>query len=71
MRAARREGLLALGIRDRRFGWPLEMVVRADAAGWTIVERDVRFRPRIGRSKVTGTARGTALAMLDMARVRA
>jgi glycosyltransferase involved in cell wall biosynthesis len=70
MRAARREGLLALGIRDRRFGWPLEMVVRADAAGWTIAEREVRYRPRIGRSKVTGTARGTALAMLDMARVR-
>ena len=34
MRAARREPLLALGLRDRRFGWPLEMVVRAAAAGW-------------------------------------
>ena len=33
MRAARREPLLALGIRDRRFGWPLEMVLRAAAAG--------------------------------------
>ena len=47
------------------------MVVRAAAAGWRIAEEDVRYRPRIGRSKVTGTVRGTALAMLDMARVRA
>jgi glycosyltransferase involved in cell wall biosynthesis len=71
MRAARRDELLDLGIRDRRFGGPLEMVVRAAAAGWRIAEEDVRYRPRIGRSKVTGTVRGTALAMLDMARVRA
>ena len=34
MRAARREPLLSLEIRDRRFVWPLEMVVRAAAAGW-------------------------------------
>ncbi len=71
MRAARREDLLELGIRDRRFGWPLEMVVRAAAAGWRIAETNVSYRPRIGRSKVTGTLRGTALAVLDMARVRA
>ena len=38
MRAARREALLALGIADRRFGWPLEMVLRAAAAGWRIDE---------------------------------
>ena len=38
MRAARREALLALGIQDRRFGWPLEMVLRAGAAGWRIEE---------------------------------
>jgi glycosyltransferase involved in cell wall biosynthesis len=70
MRAARRDGLLALGIRDRRFGWPLEMVVRAAAAGWRVSEAQVGYRPRIGRSKVSGSARGTALAILDMARVR-
>ncbi len=33
MRVARRAALLDLGIRDRRFGWPLEMVIRAAAAG--------------------------------------
>ena len=47
--------LLELGIADRRFGWPLEMVLRAAAAGWRIDEVAVRYRPRVGRSKVTGT----------------
>jgi glycosyltransferase involved in cell wall biosynthesis len=69
MRASRREPLLGLGIRDRRFGWPLEMVVRATDAGWTIREVAVGYRPRSGRSKVTGTARGTARAVRDMAAV--
>lgn len=66
MRAARREALLGLGLRDRRFGWPLEMVLRAGTAGWTIAEVPVPYRPREGRSKVTGTVRGTARAIRDM-----
>ena len=69
MRAAQREALLALGIEDRRFGWPLEMVLRAAAAGWVIDEVPVRYRRRAGRSKVTGTVRGTARAVRDMALV--
>jgi glycosyltransferase involved in cell wall biosynthesis len=69
LRAARRDDLTALGITDRRFGWPLEMVVRAAAAGWRIVEVPVTYHPRIGRSKVTGTATGTARAVRDMAAV--
>jgi glycosyltransferase involved in cell wall biosynthesis len=68
MRAARRESLRSLGIRDRRFGWPLEMVLRAAARGWRIEEVDVSYRSRVGRSKVTGTMRGSALAAADMAR---
>jgi glycosyltransferase involved in cell wall biosynthesis len=71
MRAARRIALLDLGIADRRFGWPLEMVLRAAAAGWRIDEVAVTYRPRVGRSKVTGTVRGTARAVSDMARVLA
>ena len=71
MRAARRTALLDLGLRDRRFGWPLEMVVRAAAAGWRIEERPVAYRPRVGRSKVTGTVRGTARAVRDMRKVLA
>ena len=69
MRAARTEPLLALGIADRRFGWPLEMVLRAVGAGWTVREVPVRHHPRRGRSKVTGTVRGTARAVRDMAAV--
>jgi glycosyltransferase involved in cell wall biosynthesis len=67
MRAARRDGLLDLGIADRRFGWPLEMVLKALAAGWAVEEVDVAYRARAGRSKVTGTVRGTARAVRDMA----
>ncbi|HEX6238728.1 MAG TPA: glycosyltransferase [Acidimicrobiales bacterium] len=69
MRAAPRIDLLELGIEDRRFGWPLEMVLRAAAAGWRIAEAPVRYAPRVGRSKVTGTVRGTARAARDMRRV--
>ncbi len=66
MRAARRAALLDLGIADRRFGWPLEMVVRAHMAGWRIDEVEVPYRPRTGRSKVTGTVRGTVRTLRDM-----
>jgi glycosyltransferase involved in cell wall biosynthesis len=69
MRAARREALVALGLRDRRFGWPLEMVLRAADAGWRIEELPVPYRARAGRSKVTGTVLGTVRATRDMARL--
>jgi glycosyltransferase involved in cell wall biosynthesis len=71
MRAARRDSLVALGIEDRRFGWPLEMVLRAAVAGWRIEELPIPYRPRTGRSKVTGTVLGTARATRDMARLLA
>ncbi len=67
MRAARRAGLLELDLADRRSGWPLEMVLRAYRAGWRIDERPVPYQPRTGRSKVTGTMRGTLQAVGDMA----
>ena len=69
MRAARRDALLGLDLRDRRFGWPLEMVVRAARAGWRIHEVPVSYGPRVGRSKVTGTVRGSIRAARDMVRV--
>jgi hypothetical protein len=69
MRAARRQDLLELGLVDRRFGWPLEMVLRAAAAGWRVEEVSVPYRPREGRSKVTGTVRGTARAIQDMSAI--
>ena len=69
MRACRREDLRALALRDRRFGYPLEMVTRGAAAGWRVVEVDVDYLPRTGRSKVTGTPLGTARTVRDMRRV--
>jgi glycosyltransferase A (GT-A) superfamily protein (DUF2064 family) len=66
MRAARREALLALGLADRRSGYPLEMVLAAHGSGWRIAEAEVDYRPRAGRSKVTGTVRGTLRAIQDM-----
>jgi glycosyltransferase involved in cell wall biosynthesis len=69
MRAACRRALLQLGVRDRGSGWPLEMVLAAAAAGWRVSEVEVGYRARTGTSKVTGTVRGTARAVHDMARV--
>jgi glycosyltransferase involved in cell wall biosynthesis len=71
MRAARREDLLTLNLTDRRFGYPLEMVVRAAEAGWRIAETAVPYYPREGKSKVTGTVRGTVRTITDMRRVLA
>ncbi len=66
MRVARREPLLALGVTDRRTGYPVELMVRAAEAGWTVVERDVPYRPRTGgKSKVSGSLRGSVHAGLD------
>jgi glycosyltransferase involved in cell wall biosynthesis len=69
MRAALREPLLSLAIQDRRFGWPLEMVLRAASAGWRVGSVPVGYAARSGRSKVTGTFLGTARAIRDMSRV--
>ncbi|HWH29819.1 MAG TPA: glycosyltransferase family 2 protein [Mycobacteriales bacterium] len=69
MRACRRDDLRGLGLRDRRFGYPLEMVTAASRAGWRIAEVDVDYLPRTGRSKVTGTPLGTARTVRDMRRV--
>ncbi|MGW2559328.1 glycosyltransferase family 2 protein [Streptomyces sp. NPDC001514] len=66
LRAARRKDLLGLDLTDRRSGYPLQMVVRAADAGWSVTEVDVPYLPRSGKSKVTGTWRGTWQAVHDM-----
>ncbi|HEX3812278.1 MAG TPA: glycosyltransferase family 2 protein [Mycobacteriales bacterium] len=73
MRAGRRETLLQLKIADRRFGYPLEMVLKGAAAQWRIEEVDVDYYPRPpgSRSKVTGSVRGTLRAVRDMRAVLA
>ena len=70
MRAARRTDLLALDLVDRRFGYPLEMVVKAAQARWRVAEVDIAYAPRAGgNSKVTGTVRGSVRAIRDMSGV--
>jgi hypothetical protein len=71
VRACRREDLLGLGVADRAFGYPLELLLKATAAGWRVVELDVAYRPRAAgtRSKVSGSVRGTMRAVRDMAAV--
>ena len=69
-RAIRRDRLLALGMTDLGSGWPLEMIGRAGAVGLRVAEVPVRYRPRAGgRSKVSGSVRGTVRAVTAMAAV--
>lgn len=65
LRVARRRELLALDVADRRCGYPVETVVRAAAAGWRIAQCDVPYGTRLGRSKVSGTLRGSLQAVRD------
>lgn len=68
VRVSRRIPLLDLDVQDRRFGYPIELLARAAAAGWRVGETDVRYAPRsAGRSKVTGSLAGTARALRDFA----
>ncbi|MFC4066210.1 glycosyltransferase family 2 protein [Actinoplanes subglobosus] len=73
IRAVRRDDLLGLGLRDRRFGYPLELLIAAGRARWRVVEVDVDYHPRAAgtRSKVTGTVLGTLRAIHDMGAVLA
>jgi glycosyltransferase involved in cell wall biosynthesis len=65
-RAIRREKLLALEMRQMTYGWPVEMVVRAARHGYRITGVPVRYRRRIGVSKVGGTLRGSLKAGYHM-----
>ncbi|TQL67835.1 glycosyl transferase family 2 [Nocardioides albertanoniae] len=71
MRAARREALLALGVEDRRSGYPVELLDRAARAGWRVHEEPVDYHPRAAgtRSKVSGSVRGSLTAAYDFWRV--
>lgn len=71
MRVCRRQALLDLGVADRRFGYPVELLQRVTDAGWRVHERDVAYHPRAEgtRSKVSGSVRGTVRAARDFAQV--
>ena len=62
-RAVKREALDRLELRDRRFGWMLEMQVRALEEGFRVKEVEVPYRRRAhGVSKISGTVSGVARA---------
>jgi len=61
-RAIRVSALEHLAMRDRDFGWTIEMQLKARAARLRVVEVPVRYRARVGKSKITGTLSGTLRA---------
>ncbi len=61
-RAIRRGALEKLEMQDRNYGWTVEMQIKALQAGLRVVEVPMRYRMRIGRSKISGTLKGTLLA---------
>jgi glycosyltransferase involved in cell wall biosynthesis len=61
-RAIRWQALLDLNMQDTNFGWTVEMQVKAAKKKLHCLEIPVRYRPRIGVSKISGTVRGTILA---------
>ena len=71
MRVCRRQALLDLGLRDRRFGYPVELLQAVTRAGWRLSEHDVDYHPRSAgtRSKVSGSVIGSARAARDFAKV--
>ncbi len=58
-RAARADLVRALDLRETGYGWAVELILRGALAGARIVEAPVSYHPRIGRSKITGTIRGS------------
>ena len=61
-RAIRYADLLALNMQDKTFGWTVEMQLKAAKHGIAVCEVPVRYRKRIGTSKITGTFTGTLKA---------
>ena len=61
-RAITRAGLDRLDMQDRDYGWTVEMQIKAALQGLRVVEVPVDYRPRIGRSKVSGTLGGSVRA---------
>lgn len=71
MRVCGRADLIGLAVDDRRFGYPVELMRKAVAAGWRITEHDVAYHPRaVGtKSKVSGSVVGTIRTARDFAGV--
>lgn len=65
-RAIRAETLRHLNMQDRNFGWTVEMQIKALKEDFRVGEVSVRYRKRIGTSKITGTVLGSMLASLKI-----
>jgi len=65
-RAVKSQTLFDLGMEQMTYGWPVEMVVKAARMGLRVQSVPINYRRRIGKSKVTGTVRGTILATYYM-----
>lgn len=61
-RAGRADVLRALDLEEETYGWPVEMILKGALAGFRIVEVPVSYHPRIGKSKISGTVKGTVAA---------
>lgn len=61
-RAVKFDKLLSLDLRDRTYGWPIEMQLKAVRQYMRICEVPVSYRARIGKSKISGTIKGTIMA---------
>jgi glycosyltransferase involved in cell wall biosynthesis len=61
-RAVRYDVIRSLQLQEMTYGWPVEMLVKGSLRGWRIVEVPVSYHPRIGKSKITGTLKGTVAA---------
>jgi glycosyltransferase involved in cell wall biosynthesis len=58
-RAARADVLRQLALEEATYGWAVEMIVKGALHGFRVVEVAVSYHPRIGKSKISGTVRGT------------
>jgi glycosyltransferase involved in cell wall biosynthesis len=58
-RAARAQVLRALALEETTYGWAVEMILKGARAGFRVVEVPVSYYPRIGKSKISGTLKGT------------
>lgn len=58
-RAARADVLRTLALEETTYGWAVEMILKGSLAGFRIVELPVSYHPRIGKSKISGTVKGT------------
>jgi glycosyltransferase involved in cell wall biosynthesis len=58
-RAGRADVLRALALEETTYGWAVEMILKGSLAGFRVVEVPVSYYPRIGKSKISGTMKGT------------